>query len=149
MPRPPCCRRIAHSPRATLFKPAGVPASFLDEVVLGVDELEALRLADLEGLYQEEAAARMGISRSTFGRVVEQAHQIVARALVHGLALRIAGGAVRVVRDDVAQGEEECTTRPTCRPAGGMNRRGRGCSGRNRARHGRPGLEVNTKGEAQ
>lgn len=149
MPRPPCCRRVANSPVATLFKPAGVPARFLDEIVLGFDELEALRLADLEGLYQEEAAARMGISRSTFGRVVEQAHQTVARALVHGLALRIEGGAVRVVRDAVVQGEEECTTRPTCRPAGWMNRRGRGCSGRNRARHGRTGQECSKKGEAQ
>lgn len=142
MPRPPCCRRIARSPAATLFKPAGVPARFLAEVVLGVDELEALRLADLEGLYQEEAAARMGISRSTFGRVVEQAHQVVARALVHGLALRIEGGPVRLVRDDVAQGEGECATRPPCHPDGGMGRRGRGCGRRHQARHGSPGREV-------
>lgn len=144
MPRPPCCRRIAHSPAATLFKPAGVPARVLDEVVLGVDELEALRLADLEGLYQEEAAVQMGVSRSTFGRVVEQARRTVAQALVHGLALRIEGGPVRLVPDDATQGQAP----PPCHPGGGMGGRGRGCGRRHRAGLSRTGQEVNRKGEA-
>jgi uncharacterized protein len=60
-----------------------------------LDEFEALRLADLEGLYQEQAAARMGVSRATFGRIVEAAHRKVAEALVHGKSLRIQGGPVR------------------------------------------------------
>jgi hypothetical protein len=63
-------------------------------VVLTLDELEALRLADLEGLYQEQAAALMAVSRSTFGRIVEAAHRKVAEALVLGKALRIEGGVV-------------------------------------------------------
>jgi predicted DNA-binding protein (UPF0251 family) len=71
-----------------------VPVSQLEETVLSVDELESLRLADLGGLYHEEAAARMNVSRATFGRIVEAARQKVAEALVQGKALRIEGGAV-------------------------------------------------------
>jgi predicted DNA-binding protein (UPF0251 family) len=77
-----------------VFKPAGIPARELDEVVLPLDEFEALRLADLEGLYQEQAAERMGVSRPTFGRILDAAHRKVADALVHGHALRIEGGPV-------------------------------------------------------
>ena len=66
MPRPFCCRRIAGRPGASIFKPIGVPVINLEEVVMTLDEFEAMRLADLEGLYHEEAAARMGVSRATF-----------------------------------------------------------------------------------
>jgi predicted DNA-binding protein (UPF0251 family) len=66
----------------------------LEEVALSVDELEALRLADLEGLYHDGAAERMGVSRATFGRIVETARRKVADALVCGKALRIGGGVV-------------------------------------------------------
>jgi predicted DNA-binding protein (UPF0251 family) len=92
MPRPLLCRRIAQHPDATYFKPRGVPLTQLEEVVLTVDELEALRLADKEGMYQEQAAERMHISRPTFGRIVETARGKVAEALVEGKALRIEGG---------------------------------------------------------
>jgi len=71
------------------FKPRGIPLSGLDEVNLEIDELEALRLADYEGLYQQEAAARMNVSRATFGRIVEAAHRKVADAILHGKALKI------------------------------------------------------------
>ncbi len=71
--------------------------SRLEEVALSVDEFEALRLADLEGLYQDAAAARMGVSRPTFARIVESSRRKVAEALVHGRALRIAGGPVAFV----------------------------------------------------
>ena len=81
-------------PGATYFKPAGVPMRDLEEVVVALDELEALRLADLEALYQEQAAARMNISRPTFARVVEAARRKVADALIHGKALRLEGGPV-------------------------------------------------------
>lgn len=64
------------------------------EVILTLDEFEALRLADLEGLYQEEAAQRMGVSRPTFGRILGVAHRKVAEALILGKALRIEGGTV-------------------------------------------------------
>ena len=76
------------------FKPRGVPMTALEEVALSVDELEALRLADLQGLYHDGAAARMGVSRATFGRIVETARRKVAEALVLGKALKIGGGVV-------------------------------------------------------
>jgi predicted DNA-binding protein (UPF0251 family) len=84
-------------PRCGLFKPAGVPCSSLEEIVLKVDEMEAMRLADLEGMYQEQAAQQMNISRQTFGRVIESARRKVAQALCRGQALRIEGGTVEVV----------------------------------------------------
>ena len=59
-----------------------------------LDEFEAIRQADLVGLYQEQAAEQMGVSRPTFSRIVESAHRKVADALVHGKALRIEGGPV-------------------------------------------------------
>ena len=59
-----------------------------------LDEFEALRLADLEGQYQEQAAERMGVSRSTFGRILDSAHHKVAEVLIEGKALRIEGGPV-------------------------------------------------------
>jgi predicted DNA-binding protein (UPF0251 family) len=67
-----------------LFQARGTPLTDLDEVSLKMDELEALRLADVEGLYQEEAARQMNISRATFGRIVEAAHRKVADAILHG-----------------------------------------------------------------
>lgn len=97
MTRPCCCRRVAVMPPCGLFKPAGVPCSSLEEIVLAVDEIEAIRLADLEGMYQEQAAGQMNISRQTFGRIIESARRKVARALCGGMALRIEGGAVEVV----------------------------------------------------
>jgi predicted DNA-binding protein (UPF0251 family) len=81
-------------PPQTYFKPRGVPVSQLEEIRLSVDEVEALRLADLEGLYHEGAAARMNVSRPTFGRIVEAARRKVAEVLVKGRALRIEGGVV-------------------------------------------------------
>lgn len=61
---------------------------------MGFDELEAIRLTDLEGMYQEAAAERMGISRPTLSRIIESARRKVALALVNGLELRIHGGSV-------------------------------------------------------
>lgn len=89
MPRPICPRRISHRPPATYFKPAGIPLTELEEVELGADELEALRLADVEDLFHTEAAKRMRVSRQTFDRIVRRARIKVAMALVRGQALRI------------------------------------------------------------
>ncbi|WP_316412236.1 DUF134 domain-containing protein [Mesoterricola silvestris] len=96
MPRRPCCKRVEELPGARYFKPRGVPLMELEEVTLGFEELEALRLAHQEGLYQQAAAERMGVSRATFGRVLDAAHRKVTEALVGGLALRIEGGAYTV-----------------------------------------------------
>jgi predicted DNA-binding protein (UPF0251 family) len=81
MVRPRKCRCVTCKPGAYYFKPRGIPLTHLEEVVLTLDELEALRLADFERAYHEEAASRMGISRATFGRIVEQARRKVAEAL--------------------------------------------------------------------
>lgn len=69
----------------------------LEQVTLSVDELEALRLKDLRGLEQEEAAREMGVSRQTFQRIQDDAHRKVAEALVTGKALEIDGGDYEVV----------------------------------------------------
>lgn len=97
--RPKSCRRVGGQPGVTYFKPRGVPLSELEEVSLTVDELEAIRLADLEGLYQDEAAVRMGVSRPTFGRILNAAHRNIADALVKGKALIIGGGRVEMAPD--------------------------------------------------
>jgi predicted DNA-binding protein (UPF0251 family) len=96
MPRPLCCRRVSGEPPSNFFKPLGIPLVALEPVTMTVDEFEAVRLADLEGLYQEAAAERMGISRATFGRIIESAHKKVADALVSGKALEIKGGEVEM-----------------------------------------------------
>ncbi len=89
MSRPKKCRCIHCSPCSDYFKPRGIPLVELEEVSLKLDELEALRLADYEGLYHEEAARRMDISRATFGRILDEARHKVARVIVNGNALRI------------------------------------------------------------
>ena len=77
---------------ANAFKPQGIPARDIEEVVVPIEGLEALRLSDLERLDQETAAARMNISRQTFGRILSEARGLVAEALVMGKMLRIQGG---------------------------------------------------------
>jgi predicted DNA-binding protein (UPF0251 family) len=92
MSRPPKCRRVAFLPEATYFKPVGVPLRVLDEAHLSVEEAEAIRLKDLEGLGQEESAEKMNISRPTFQRVLASARQKIADALFNSKAIRIGGG---------------------------------------------------------
>jgi uncharacterized protein len=94
MPRPKKHRYIGSPPPSTVFKPQGIPMGRLRSVPLSLDELEALRLADLRGNSHEQAAVTMHVSRPTFGRILERAHGAVARALLEGKALVIAGGTV-------------------------------------------------------
>ncbi|OHD67908.1 MAG: hypothetical protein A2W19_06565 [Spirochaetes bacterium RBG_16_49_21] len=96
MPRPKYCRRVGCVPDRNYFKPRGIPASLLEEVVLTLDEFEAIRLADFEGLYQEKGAGKMNISRQTFGRIIETAHKKIADVLINGKALKIEGGEVSI-----------------------------------------------------
>ena len=91
MPRKKCQRRISHEAAAAYYKPAGIPMRELDDVVLEADEIEALNLSDLEGLYHEDAARKMNISRQTFGRIIASARKKTAEALVLGKAIRLAG----------------------------------------------------------
>ncbi|MBE0556415.1 MAG: DUF134 domain-containing protein [Proteobacteria bacterium] len=94
MSRPKCCRHIGALPGKTFFQPEGAAPSSFEAVLLTLDEYEAIRLADLDGLYQEQAASRMSVSRQTFGRIVEAAHRKIADVIVNGKALRIEGGPV-------------------------------------------------------
>ena len=96
MVRPKYPRNVCCSPEKIYFKPRGVPVSILEEVVLTVDELESMRLADLVGLYQEQAAEQMHISRQTFGRILESARSKTADALINGKAIRIEGGVIKM-----------------------------------------------------
>lgn len=89
MARPQCQRRIAGLPRVQVFKPRGVPMHDLSEVHLSTDGWEVLRLCDHEGLDQEAAARRLGVSRPTVSRILERARKVVAQALVEGCSLVI------------------------------------------------------------
>ena len=85
-------RKVSSIPPITYFKPAGIRMAELEEVRLLVEEAEAIRLKDLEGLEQEDCAVKMSISRSTFSRVLDSARQKIADALLNGKAIRIEGG---------------------------------------------------------
>jgi predicted DNA-binding protein (UPF0251 family) len=89
MPRPKIPRRLRFNPDVLYFKPRGIPLQRLEEVVLLADELEAFKLHDGDGLEQTEAAAKMGISQPTFARIIDQAHQKIAAAIINGKAIRI------------------------------------------------------------
>ena len=159
MPRPCCMRRIGFVPPADFFKPSGIPLCDLEQVTLTLDEVEALRLADLNGLYQEQAAEKMRISRPTFSRIVEEARRKVAEALIHGKALRMEGGAV------VMKGGDKMPGRNGAGPAGrgrGMGRGPCGCGqrrgaadeqaggecGRRHRRRGQSASEARGRGES-
>jgi len=92
MPRPRKRRFVQLPPLVDGFQPNRLPTSGRQEVVLPIEGLEAIRLNDFEGLNQETAASRMGVSRQTFGRILSEARMVVAEALVMGKVLRIEGG---------------------------------------------------------
>lgn len=98
MPRPRRCRRIWFEPSVTYFKPAGVRMKDLEESILAVDEFEAVRLKDLEGLSEEQAAKKMNISQPTFNRLVTSARKKISDAIVKGKAIKIFGGSYKLSR---------------------------------------------------
>lgn len=92
MARPKKNRIVAFGPEVVYFKPKGILQADVEEICLAVDEREAVRLADLLGLSYEEAGQKMGISRATFGRIVQRGRKMIADALINGKAIRIEGG---------------------------------------------------------
>jgi predicted DNA-binding protein (UPF0251 family) len=92
MPRPRRCRRVGFQPDINYFKPAGVRLVDLEESILTVEELEAIRLNDLLELDQVESAKKMNISQPTFHRLLIEARKKIANALINGKAIRIQGG---------------------------------------------------------
>ena len=89
MSRPKKQRKTNFNPSVIYFKPRGVPLSNLEEVILERDELEALKLHDVDNLEQIDASLKMGISQPTFGRILDKAYKKIARAIINGLAIRI------------------------------------------------------------
>ncbi|MBS3076171.1 DUF134 domain-containing protein [Candidatus Pacearchaeota archaeon] len=89
MPRPRICRRIRGKPRCDYFKPAGIPMSKLNEIVLSLEEYEALRLVDYKDVEQVSAGKKMEISQPTFSRILSSARKKVAEAIVDGKAIRV------------------------------------------------------------
>jgi uncharacterized protein len=123
MARPQKHRIVAFNPNVSYFKPRGIPLLELDEVDLTVDEREAIRLADLQGLSHEEAGMRMGVSRATFGRIVQHARYAVADALINGKAINVEGGNYRLASNERCFACDECgknwvAPQGTGRPAG-------------------------------
>ena len=103
---------------ANTFRPEGISTIDMEEVVLPIEGLEALRLSDLEKQDQESAASQMNISRQTFGRVLAQARELVAEALVMGKMIRIQGGAYMLpgLAPEGRGGPRRCRRRGRCGP---------------------------------
>ena len=97
--RPKKVRLIKNMPKITQFSPRGKPGR-PDEVELSMDQLEALKLSDFEGLDQTEAAKVMGISRPSLGRILRSARRLIADALANGKIIRIHGGNVQLADKD-------------------------------------------------
>ncbi|SLM29281.1 conserved hypothetical protein (protein family UPF0251) [Desulfamplus magnetovallimortis] len=97
MVRPVISRKVGYKPEVSYFKPRGIPMLDLTEVHLTVDEREAIRLADLQGLSHEEGGELMEVSRATFGRILRNARKVIADAIINGKAINIEGGNYEIV----------------------------------------------------
>lgn len=120
MPRPPVPRRVCCQLSGRGFRPIGGSPLKADAIWIGVDELEAIRLADVESLYQDAAAERMGVSRQTYARILNRARTAVARSLVEQKMLLVGDAASEAILD-------HASARPDCPVHGGSRRHGRAC----------------------
>ena len=89
MTRPKLCRKISFNPNVTYFKPRGIPLRDLEVVELTLEEVESLRLKNIENLEQTECAKKMKTSQSTFQRILTSAYKKISKALIQGKAIRI------------------------------------------------------------
>ncbi|MDK2800285.1 MAG: uncharacterized protein PWQ70_1904 [Clostridiales bacterium] len=99
MPRPRKCRKVGFIPQNQYFYPQ---QRNVEEVLISIEEVEAIRLADLEEMEQGAAAEKMNVSRGTFQRIINAARRKMADALVHGKAIRIEGGDYEFTRGNGA-----------------------------------------------
>ena len=111
MARPEKQRNVLAPPAYKNFKPAGIKMNKLDVEELSLDEYEALRLADYDGLEHSDAAVQMEISRPTFTRLISKARQKVAKFIVDGKVLQIDGGSVHFSQNTILC--LDCNTRYT------------------------------------
>ncbi len=99
MSKPKKLRQVMYPPSFVYFKPQGIPMRRLRQVVVTVDEYEALRLIDGEGFDQAQAAERMNVSRPTSARIIDSARKKIAEAIIEGKAIRIEGGNYFLIRN--------------------------------------------------
>lgn len=92
MPRPVKFRRVENLPDYTYFVPAGRRKCEIEDIIIKVEELEAMRLKDIEKLNQEECAEKMHVSRQTFQNIIDSARKKIATAIIEGKAINISGG---------------------------------------------------------
>jgi len=111
MVRPKKNRIVAYKPDISYFKPRGIPLIDLEEVQLTIDECESIRLSDLLGMSYEEAGQSMGVSRATFGRIIQRARKVIADALINGRAINVEGGNYTLVEDSRVFICEKCNFR--------------------------------------
>lgn len=129
MPRPPRIRRVGFVPLFERLVPmTGAEAIEENEITITVDEAEALRLSDLEGMDQEQAAQEMNVARTTFQRIVHEARYKMARCLILGNPLRIAGGSyeIKLCQECDSNHGQGCLVCQRKRHGQGHRRRGRG-----------------------
>jgi predicted DNA-binding protein (UPF0251 family) len=100
MPRPNKCRKVFSNPGVFHFRPVGIKTKENNEVEITLDEFEAIRLADYEGLYQEKAAEQMNVSRQTFGNIINSAHKKIADFLINAKSLKITGGSIEMITNE-------------------------------------------------
>ena len=98
MPRPRRLRRVRSMPGIDYFKPAGVKATELHQIILTIDEYEAVKLKDFEKIEQTKAAKKMNISQPTFNRLLTSARKKISDAIVNGKAIKIEGGSYKMVQ---------------------------------------------------
>jgi len=108
MTRPVKCRKVSGEPPYRVFRPSGCQGVRIEGVEMSLDELEAIRLADLEGLYQEAAAREMHVSRQTFGNILASARHKVAEMLIYGRELTVTGGNIMVSSEERVFGCVAC-----------------------------------------
>lgn len=114
MARPTKCRVITEMPNCVGFKPVGIPMENLEKIIITLDEYEALRLADFEELYQEEAAEKMKVSRQTFGNIIKNARKKMAEAIVLGKVMVIEGGDITLLNKKCERCKKNRESCPKC-----------------------------------
>ncbi len=144
MPRHKLYRTIQSPPVIDGFNPSGTEQA--GEVVISLEEFEAVRLIDFEGLDQSQAAEQMGISRQTFGRVLRSARFIIAKALVVGFQLKVTGGCYQVRGHGHAHGQPNGSGRQRRRHGGinSMEKQRESTGGTNMAENNKPFQEQDT-----